>query len=251
MTFRQLAGWPLMAAAMFMTTPQAASAQTAPAPRDGAEFSADVVVTRAVVDERGTLVRELPSSRYRLTRFAGGRLRMTMLPPVGLPPGREGMADPFAGMTVETAAGGGAIDVRDKQGRPLSLGASESAGWAAPTDSLDALLPPVTAQAIRKADLEQRFGRARGRVRGLDRYLGRSGSRVEELLVHPESALPAEMNVVDGETLVERHRFDYQRSGSSWLRRRTASETAMPGTPKQRLLSVSTLDDIRTAGGVR
>lgn len=239
-----------MAAAMFMTTVQGAAAQTAE-PRDGAEFSADVVVTRAVVDDRGTLVRELPSSRYRLTRFAGGRLKMTMLPPVGLAAGREGLADPYGGMTVEAAPGSGALDVRDKQGRPMSLASDERSAWAAPADSLQALLPPVTALATRKADLERRFGRARGRVRGLDRYLGRSGSKVEELLVHPESALPAEMNVVDGETLVERHRFDYQRSGGAWLRRRTASETAMPGTPKQRLLSVSTLDDIRSAGGAR
>lgn len=250
MRFTEMSRAPLMAVVMITIGVAAPAAQSTPAPRDGADFSADVVVTRAVVDERGTLLRELPSSRYRLTRFADGRLRMTMLPPAGVPPAPEGVPDPFAGMTVEADPGSGALDVRDRQGRPVSLGAGNG-GWVSPEAPLDAVLPAVAAHPTRKADLERRFGRSRGRVRGLDRYLGRDGSRVEELLVHPESALPAEMNVVDGGTLLERHRFDYQRSGDAWLRRRTASETAVPGAPGQRLLSVSTLDDVRTAGGAR
>ena len=173
-----------------------------------------------------------------------------MLPPAGLPAARAGAPEAYAGITVEADADRGTLDVRDAAGRPLTVSGGDAA-WAAPAEGADALRPAVEARAARRTQLEGRYGRARGRVRGLDRYLARNGSRVQELLVHPDSALPAEMNVVDGEALVDRHRFDYQRNGAAWLRRRTESETAMPGTPGQRLLSVSTLDDIRTSGGGR
>jgi hypothetical protein len=91
-----------------------------------------------------------------------------------------------------------------------------------------------------------------GRLRGFDRYLGRDGKTVRELLVSPDSALPAEMNVVDDGALVERHTFEYVRvSNGSWVRQRSSSEAVVPGRPSQRLVAVTTMDDIRTAGGAR
>lgn len=219
-------------------------------PAEGAEFSATVVVTRAVVDPKGALVRELPSSRYRLAQFADGRLRMTMLPPTDLPSTGK-MGDAFAGITVENDVATGELQVRDSAGRSLNLDRERQSGWAMPAQDAEPIVAPAADRPTRQAALDRRFGRAVGRIRGLDRYVAKDGTRVHELLVNPESALPAELNIADGKALVERHRFEYARLGAGWVRSRVASETAMPGTPSQRLVAVSTMNDVRTKGGAR
>jgi hypothetical protein len=227
------------------------AAQSAGGTEADATFSANVVVTRAIVDVKGTLVRELPASRYRLTQFTDGRLRMTMLP-LNAAAAAGPLADASAGVTVENNPASGAIEVRDKHGRPLGLDAPPMPGWMAAPGEPSMLVASAASRPARRTTLERRFGVPTGRVRGLDRYVTREGSTVHEMLVHPESALPAEMNVAEGKTLLQHHRFDYRRlADGTWIRRRMASETAMPGTPSQRLVAVATLDDIQTAGGAR
>lgn len=251
MTVRTIDWRALVCAAATCAAAATAAAQTTgvPEPADGADFSATVVVTRAIVDTKGGLVRTLPTSRYRMAQFGDGRLRLTMLPPADLP-STGPMGDAFAGITVENDLTTGHLVVRDKAGRALNLDREPSQGWATPATS-EPLVAPVAARPLRQQQLEHRFGRAVGRVRGLDRYLTKDGSRVNEMLVHPESALPAEINITEGRTLVEQHRFEYARRGRGWLRTRVSSETAVPGTPAERLLAVSTMDDVRTKGGVQ
>jgi hypothetical protein len=228
-----------------------ATAQSTAGNEADATFSANVVVTRAIVDAKGSLVRELPSSRYRLAQFADGRLRMTVLPLIETATAGP-LGDAFAGITVENNPASGAIEVRDKQGRPLGLDPPPTGGWMAAPGEPSMLVASADSRAARRTALERRFGAPAGRVRGLDRYVTREGSAVHEMLVHPESALPAEVNVAEGKTLLQHHRFDYRRlADGTWIRRRMASETAMPGTPSQRLVAVSTLDDVQTAGGAR
>jgi hypothetical protein len=240
-----------LVAALAAATPAASAAQSPGEQEAEAAFSATVVVTRAVVDATGALVRELPASRYRLTQFADGRLRMTLLP-VHRPGPSGPLGDAFAGITVENNPASGAIDVRDKHGRSLGLDAPAMPGWAAAPGDTGTLVASADSRLARRTAVERRFGQPSGRVRGLDRYLAREGATVHEMLVHPESALPAEVNVVDGTTLLEHHRFEYaRRADGTWVRQRMTSETAMPGTPSQRLLAVSTLDDVRTPGGAR
>lgn len=245
--------WRAMAFAAATTAVTASAVAQTPTPEDpadGAEFSATVVVTRAVVDPKGALVRELPTSRYRLAQFADGRLRMTMLPPTEVP-STGSVGDAFSGITVENDVSTGQLQVRDSAGRSLNLDRERQSGWAMPAQDAEPLVAPAAERPTRQAALARRFGRSMGRIRGLDRYVARDGTRVHELLVHPESALPAELNVADGKSLVERHRFEYARLGAGWVRSRVASETAMPGTPAQRLVAVSTMNDVRTKGGAR
>jgi hypothetical protein len=216
-----------------------------------ATFSATVVVTRAIVDTRGAVLRELPPSRYRLAQFADGRLRMTMLP-INAAAAAGPLGDAFAGITVENRPADGTLEIRDRQGRPLGVDPAPPGAWAAAPPDAGALVGPPATRAERRAAIERRFGARAGRVRGLDRYIVRDGDTLHEMLVHPESALPAELNVATGKALVEHHTFDYTRmADGTWVRKRMASETAMPGTPSQRLVAVSTLDDVRTAGGAR
>lgn len=245
--------WRAMALAAATTAATAtALAQTLPPPEpaDGAEFSATVVVTRAVVDPKGALVRELPTSRYQLAQFADGRMRLTMLPQADVP-STGPIGDAFAGITVENDVASGHLQVRDKAGRSLSLDRDDAQGWMQAAQSTEPLVAPAAERPGRRSALERRFGRSRGKVRGLDRYLSNDGTKVHEVLVDPESALPAEVNVADGKTLVEHHRFEYARVGRGWVRTRVASETAMPGTPSQRLVAVSTMGDVKTKGGAR
>jgi hypothetical protein len=238
-------------AALVAAAPAASAARSTDRQEAEAAFSANVMVTRAIVDARGTLLRELPHSRYRLTQFADGRLRMTMLPTYDAAAAGP-MGDAFAGITTVESNASGAIEVRDKHGRSLGLDQAAVPGMTATPGDAGTLVGPAASRPARRAAFERRFGKPTGRVRGLDRYVAREGATVHEMLVHPESALPAELNVVDGKTLVEHHRFDYARmADGTWVRRRMASETALPGTPSQRLLAVSTLDDIHTAGGAR
>lgn len=239
----------LAAAATAAAATAMAQPPTTDTPADGVEFSATVVVTRAVVDPKGALLRELPPSRYHLAQYADGRLRLTMLPQAGVP-ATGAMGDAFAGITVENDAGG-QLHVRDKDGRSLSLDRDDARGWTTAAPGTEPLIAPAAERPGRLSVLERRFGRPRGRVRGLDRYLAKDGTKVHEVLVNPDSALPAEVNVADGTTLVEHHRFEYARLGRGWVRTRAASETAIPGTPSQRLVAVSTMADVQTKGGAR
>lgn len=240
----------VLAALLTMGAPQPGQGQTA-AGSEEPDFSAIVRITRAIVDESGAVVRELPGARYRLARFGGGRMRLTMLPPT-LPGAPDALAGRYTGMTVEGDPSTGALDVRDDRGRSLGLAAPSAASWAGQAAADDPLVAAPGAAGVRRARIERDFGARVGQVRGLDRYLARQGDTVREILVAPDTALPAELNVVTGRVLVERHTFEYRRlEDGGWVRHRTTSAAPVPGQPSQRLVSTTTLDEIHAIGGAR
>lgn len=246
-------GWQAMApaAAMVMAALTAWAQDTPAEPPGAAEFSAEVTVERALVDEQGQVVQELPRSRYRIERFAGGRSRMAMLP--GTPGPRRGpLGDASAGMVVELDPAHGTLRVLGKDGRPVP-GAPPPLALAPPEMSRqDGLVAKAREATARRRDLGRQFGARTGSVRNLERYLQRRGERTEETLVSPATALPLEMNVVEGGELAEHHEFTYQEAAPGQLvRTRTRSESRVPGGGGQRLVAITSLTDVRVAGGVR
>ena len=212
-------------------------------------FSADVTVTQTIVDRTGKTTRQLPGSRYRLERRAGGQMRLTMLA-TRASPVRGPLADVYAGITVDTDPSTGALQVRDAQGRRLETPAVGSVP-AAPAGADDGLVFTAD-RAQRSAALVERFGQPVGSVRALHRYLARSGRMVEEVLVTPDTALPAELNRLEDGVLVEHHTFEYAPVGDGRLvRARTRSDTALPQGHGARLVAVTSLSGIRVAGGAR
>lgn len=231
------------------TSAGAAGQLAGAAPDDGAELSATVTVTRALLTDDGTLVRELPTSRYRLARFRDGAMRMTML--AAAPGPRIGpMADPYAGMVVEGDLARGRFEVRDKTGKRLELPVGD--GFPAAPGAGEPLLADAASTTERRHALERTYGRPQGRLRGLLRYVARRNGTVEEALVAADTLLPAELNVVTGGVLTEHHAFSYVAvPGQGWVRHRSTAQTRVTGDRPQRLFSVTELADIRTAGGAR
>lgn len=235
----------VVAAALSAGTAAAAPERDDPA----AGFSAEVTVTHTMVDAKGARLRDLPTARYRLDRGADGALRLTMLA-TRSSPSRGPLADPFAGITVDAAADG-RWRVRGASGQVLSGPAAATPLPLAEADG-DSLVVRGRDRGRRLAALTQRYGRAAGTVRALSRYLERRGRTVEEVLVAPETGLPAELNRVENGVLLEQHRFEYTPVGDDrFVRSRTESTSAVPDGAGVRLVSVTTLSAIQLAGGAR
>lgn len=219
------------------------------AAEEGAALSATVTVTRALLTDAGALVRELPTSRYRLAQFHDGRLRMTML--AARPGPRIGpLADPYAGMVVEGNLAHGMLQLRDAAGKHLALPGGE--GFPAAPDAGESYFAEAAAAPERRQRLEGAYGRPQGRLRGLLRYVARRSAAVEEVLVSAETLLPAELSLVTDGVLTEHHTFSYVLvPGNRWVRHRSTAQTLVTGHTPHRLLSTTALDDIHTSRGGR
>ena len=245
-------GWrfAVVAAAMVAAAHPAAAQQPGEVAGTEVTFSAEVTVTHTIVDRTGKVTRELPGSRHRLERLDGGRVRMTMLATRANP--RSGpLADAYAGITVDTDAATGGMRVRDRQGKTIQL-ASTSGLAMPPASTDDGLVVTSSGRGRRTAAWTEQFGRPVGLVRALHRYLARRGRVVEEALVAPDTALPLELNRLEDGILVEHHTFEYATLGEHRLVRvRTRSETALPQGKGARMVSLTTLSDIRVNGGAQ
>ncbi len=239
-------------AAMVVVGVMAAGAARQPdgsPPDDGADLSATVTVTRALLTEGGALVRELPTSRYTLAHYPDQRLRITMLAS-GSGPRTGPMADPYAGLVVEGDLARGPLELRAADGTRLAW--PGGAGFPEAPGAGDAFLAEASKTHERRQALERAYGRPAGRVRGLVRYVARRRAAVEEVLVAADTLLPAELSLVKDGVLSEHQTFSYLPvSGRGWVRHRSTAQTLVPGVRPQRLLSVTALDDIRTSGGAR
>ena len=240
-----------MIAAALAAFARLAAAQPPDEPMEpGVMFSAEVTINQAIVDRSGKPTHELPASRYRLERLEGGGLRTTMLA-TRPRPAQGPLADAYAGVTVDTDPATGGLRVRDARGAALgSLGPVP----AAPPDhnvDPDLILTPGD-RAGRLAALARQFGRPLGTVRSLQRYVGRRGRVIEEVLVAPDTGAAVEMNRLEDGVLVERHLFEYAPIGDGRLARvRTFSESTLPQAADSRLVAVTTLTGIRVQGGPR
>jgi hypothetical protein len=114
----------------------------------------------------------------------------------------------------------------------------------------EGLLVHASDHPNRRLALERRFGRPIGTVRGLERFVVQAADRTQELLLDPDTALPAELNVARQGRLFSRTSFDYQASSTgSLLRRRLHTEFALGSSASGRLVSDIELTDVTIGQG--
>jgi hypothetical protein len=96
-------------------------------------------------------------------------------------------------------------------------------------DWLDALLPSFERKDARKVNLQRRYGKALGTLRGLDRYVQTAGDETTEVLSHADWGVPIEVNRVRRGTLTSHTSFVYEPGpGGALVRRRSRAEHVMP-----------------------
>jgi hypothetical protein len=244
-----------------------------PAPADWNTLTADITVRRARLDRAGRRVGpDTEPVRYVLERRreAGGwatRMRMprhdrTLLTVAGDVPA----APPRAVVLAETRADGEAPRLLDAAGRDVALprlawprtmerdsgapdvglllnGARRAGGARtsrASSEWADVFLTVAADHAQRRAALAREHGPARGRVRGLDRFVSERGGRRREVLVEPGLALPVEVNDVEGGQLVAHRTFAYEAGPTGAMVRRGthAEHLAGDGTGERLVVDV-------------
>lgn len=142
--------------------------------------------------------------------------------------------------------------LRDRAWNPAPI-LSRLAGVTGP--SMDqgpaaGLLVPAVDRAHRRALVERRFGPALDPVRGFDRFVMTSGENTQELLLNPDTALPAELNVVVRGRLATRAQFEYEPiPGGLLIRRRLRAEHATTDANGARLISDVELTDLSLGEG--
>jgi hypothetical protein len=219
-------------------------------------------------------------------RLQGGHWRLTMTmsavdkPRVTTPKGTSLLENPFVVSRLEydEDAGGEPVlfdragrrvaipteDARRRLGVATSLrrttwdrdvlagqvaGAPLPAGGRAITTGLiaEAGLAPM-----RRQRFEARYGRAVGRIRGLDRFLMVTGSETEEALVTPDSSLPVEINVARGGGLASHIQITYDSNPAvGFARRLLHSEQVSNDVTKARLVTDIEMANLVVGGGGR
>jgi hypothetical protein len=112
------------------------------------------------------------------------------------------------------------------------------------------LLVEAAGLAGRRTALARQFGAAAGRLRGLDRFVANAGDTTRELLVSPDTALPAEVSVARSGHLVSRAVFEYTPfPGARFLRRSVRAEREIPASGGDRLLSMVDLTNVTVDDG--
>jgi hypothetical protein len=95
-------------------------------------------------------------------------------------------------------------------------------------DWIDALLPTLDKRGARAQQLQRRFGLAKGKWKGRDRYLDVKGDDTTEVLIDPTWAVPVEVNVARAGVLRSHATFNYEPGpGGSMLRRLAHVERAI------------------------
>ena len=227
------------AMAACMAWAQAASAQPAPVTNGDREvFSADVVIEDSIVDAQGAVVETRPSTRFHLTRRqVDGGIETEITYPTTKRYAKGPLVDPRSGMRMVYGASGTAR-IYDARGTLL-----HTIEMPPPPDA-DPEVAVVFAdrdQRRRRDALQQRMGRASGRLGRHDRYVTSEGEATTETLVEPGTMLPAEVNVMRNGALAERSQLAYARMpGGRWYLARQRSESAMPDGSGRRFVSTRT-----------
>ena len=95
-------------------------------------------------------------------------------------------------------------------------------------DWIDALLPTLDQRGARAERLQRRFGLAKGKWKGRDRYLEIKGDDTTEVLIDPTWAVPVEINVARAGALRSHATFTYEPGpGGSMLRKVAHVERAI------------------------
>jgi hypothetical protein len=244
-------------------------AVAAPGPQDKWNtFTADVAIRRGLRDAaRPAASTDASPVKYRLVRALSGAYWKTTMAVIGatrpdvVTPTGESLAIPPAVARIEDDGDGTEPRLYNLQGQLLrsptkndrqKMGAADSV--FAPTDALtqsraggangqrpsdqgrgwiESLMPSLDKKSARRTALEERFGNAVGKVRGLDRYLQTASDQTVEVLADEDSAVPVEINVLRGGVLLSHTTFVYEPGPQRTLVRRRASvEHAILDTPE-------------------
>lgn len=148
--------------------------------------------------------------------------------------------------------------VRAALARTTALGGAAgtltAASWEARSrDWVDQLMPSLDGRASRRTALIGSLGAAQGMARGLERFVSHGDGVTTEVLSDPGWAVPVEVNVVRGGTLVSHTVMSYlEDPGAGLVRRRMRSEQLLSPESGDRAVVDFELANIRlTRGGVR
>jgi hypothetical protein len=104
----------------------------------------------------------------------------------------------------------------------------------------------------RRQRLEARYGRAVGRVRGLDRFVMAAGNQTEEVLVAPDSSLPVEVNLARAGGLASHIQLTYDRNPAvGYVRRLLHSEAIANESTGARLVTEVETANLVVNGGAQ
>jgi hypothetical protein len=228
------------ALAAIVATAETAGSQSAEV---GDFFTADVSIGQTHVAADGQrLPGASPSAKYRLEHRAGSGA-VTRLTLVELEretaegaTGRVALDNPFLAVRMELDGTGG-MRLYNRRGDRVHEPTAADRGLFGVTNPGSGSTPPDTRQMSsrarpssllvasgrageRRAELERLFGAPVERVRGLDRYVTTRRGDVDEALVDPVTALPAELNTVRAGALVSRVQMAYEAKSNGTLVRR-------------------------------
>lgn len=227
-----------------VTEPQASSRNLR-----GRLVRADVIVRHQLFEANGRSLGPLPDVRYRLSReLRNGRWvdRLDIVQPpavlVTYPDGVRAVPNPFAGRGVERVDGEDEVMVIGADGKPRPVVDDEVKrffGWSdeKPRSSIGSFRGPggswlaeAGREQERRVELERQFGRARDRVRGLDRYVQQDPHGRLEVFVAPETVLPVEIRgeAADGGRIQTSLEYDFH-PGLGHVRRRLRAEHRFAG----------------------
>jgi hypothetical protein len=220
--------------------PPRASQAADPDVRDSSDFfAADVKVTSAGRHAGAALPAQRREFNYHVERaLVGSSWKTTMtIPPNGLGPARAAKHD-IARVDIDEDAR--SVRMFNRDGDELALpdaddptvgrmarsyGVDTTFARIRPTHGkgerlarnpgrrawLDGIVVPASDEqrGRRVGQLEQHFGKAKGKVKGLDRYVKDNGGHVVEVLVDPVAGTVAEANVADQGQLKQHTRYGY------------------------------------------
>ncbi len=217
--------------------------------------STDITIRRSHTDVNGKVLRTVPSTTYRLEMTDTGLRRKTILtltaaerPKLRTTAGVVELTDTYGVIRIEDDGDGSPLRLFDGQGKQMALPKKTSprlqqlAGIVSQVtrpalgdpadlqrarvassvrDVADGITADPAATAQRRAEIERRYGVARGRVKGLDRFVSTVGRRTLEMLVNPEVVLPVTVNVMENGTLIGHTTFTYAAGPANRLIRHT------------------------------
>lgn len=279
------AAW--LALALPLIGPTAARLAAAPAAEEDAwdAFSADLSIRHAYVDAAGVIVQTPPPAvdMHVERRKSGGSWRTALtLTRIEKPAVRDGsqlitLDNPFLVVRMEYDGDGTAPRFFNVSGQrvalpdaaanrllavsPEEIGDLPVANLSSPAivrgavlpvrpDWIDNIVATPAKQSARQLAIEARFGRRRGRVNGLDRYLATAGGVTCEMLVNRSAAVPVEVNVVQSGLLAARTQYSHEtRPDGVMIRRLLRAERVVSVEQGTRILSEITLTGVTVSAG--
>lgn len=284
MKTRMTAAGICLLAAVSLADLHADRAPSSPAQADKAvgRFAADLSVHRAFLNREGRpLGATVPPIRYRMERTRDGNhwktvMRITSATQApALTSGGKLQEIPAPVSRIEDDGDGSEPRIYARDGRllrfpdkstrkPLDLADFGRAAIQTPPvlpntatrpvtgdEWLESMLPSAAGAAARRAMFERRYGAARGKVRGLDRFMTVAPGGTTEILVDAATAVPVEMNIVRDGQLESHTGYTYvAMEGGRYLRQRMQREQRGTGMKDGTRLSVDvTVSNVTIAPG--